>query len=128
MTATNTWTTAENEEGRFQVYDSDLGQRDWHAAMEACAALTDDGGGWRLTTIMELKRLYGLNEKCRKEQGFGFSDDWYWAENQADLNQIDDGAGALFVAPYERDNLPGYYRNFENSKVCLVRPVRGMPA
>ncbi len=122
----STRVTLTSEEGPFEVHGEDLGELDWAGAEAACAALADDGGGWRLPTIVELKFMYRTSEFCRNENDVGYGTGYHWAGNQAPLNPVDDGAAALFFAPYERDGMPGYYRNFEKTKVYRVRCVRSV--
>jgi hypothetical protein len=110
----------------LEVFPSDLGEMSWVEANHACKALADDGGGWRLPTIEELKEMYNISEMYNKEQDLNFSTGYYWAENQTDINTIEDGAAVLFVAPYIHDDLPGYYRNFNKVDVYKVRPVRSI--
>jgi len=124
--AESTAVTLTSEEGAFEVSGEDLGELAWDDAQSACQALRSDGQPWRLPTIAELERMYGASEFCRKEHDLSYGTGNYWAGNQAQLNQIDDGAAALFFAPYERDGLPGYYRNFEKTKVHRVRCVRSV--
>ncbi len=104
----STRVTLTSEEGPFEVHGEDLGELDWAGAEAACAALADDGGGWRLPTIVELKFMYRTSEFCRNENDVGYGTGYHWAGNQAPLNPVDDGAAALFFAPYERDGMPGY--------------------
>ncbi|MEE2779922.1 MAG: hypothetical protein VYE15_05345 [Myxococcota bacterium] len=109
----------------FEVYGEDLGAMTWAEAAEACDALDADGGGWRLPTILELRFMYRVCEFSRKEHDLGFtSGEMYWAGDQDTYNPREDGAAALFFAPYEPDGMPGYYSNFSKDRVHHVRCVR----
>lgn len=113
----------------FEVYGEDLGAMSWDDAMAASVALEADGGGWRLPTILELRFMYRICEFCRKEHDLAFaSGESYWAEDQDSLNPREEGAGALFFAPYEPDGMPGYYTNFPKDRVFQVRCVRTVDA
>ena len=109
----------------FEIYGQDLGAMDWAQAAAACDAVETDGGGWRLPTILELRFMYRVCEFSRDEHKLVFASGHnYWAGDQDRLNPREDGAAALFFAPYEPDGMPGYYTNFGKDRVHQVRCVR----
>ena len=109
----------------FEVYEEDLGTMCWEDAVTACHALTVDGGGWRLPTILELRFMYRVCELCRKEYSLSFTaHESYWAQGPDPHNPREDGAAALYFATYEPDSMAGYYTNFPKDRDFRVRCVR----
>ena len=110
----------------FEVYEEDLGTMCWEDAVTACHALTVDGGGWRLPTILELRFMYRVCELCRKEYSLSFTaHESYWAQDQDPHNPREDGAAAH--CHIWADGMAGYYTSTKDRdfRVRCVRTVAG---
>jgi len=94
-------------EGRFLVWQKDLGVMEWDDATTACEAL---GDGWRLPTKDEMDVLY-LN----KNSIDGFASDIYWSSTE-------NNAGLSWYFSFRDEFPPSGYGYKHNT--CYVRAVR----
>lgn len=76
---------------KFEVASANAGEISWSASKDACGKYLQDGGGWRVPTLTELKTMYSLNTQLAEQIKLG--GDYYWAAT-------DNGTGGGWYVHY----------------------------
>ena len=94
----------------FEVYSADSPSSDFSTAEAAAAALTYDGGGWRLPSLTEMLLIY-LNHTSIS----GLKDDFYWTTD------VSGGSNHVIINP-----TTGIQSVLNDDSNALSRPVRSI--